>query len=260
MVDDDVADEMYFAVFLKTSRLNHSCLPNCFYYFTNRTVYIRSQKDIKKGDELMISYCNEYQTKTDRRIHLKKNYYFTCKCERCDDYFNKFDLIASAVECFDKNCGGYLTADEAGSIRCSECQTDVDREKFSTMYSECLRQFKNSNMVVPRGLHPQSAIAVSCYKNRLSDFFVRLTGASDKKPSAADKKAAFEASKRALASLQRFQCNSEERLLVTLKAANLAGSSAERGAYFSKARELCSELRGGDGDLAKHFPKWAPKQ
>eukprot|EP01060_Flectonema_neradi_P006795 TRINITY_DN14648_c0_g1_i2.p1 TRINITY_DN14648_c0_g1~~TRINITY_DN14648_c0_g1_i2.p1 ORF type:complete len:384 (+),score=54.10 TRINITY_DN14648_c0_g1_i2:53-1204(+) len=260
MVDDDVADEVYFAMFLRTSRMNHSCSPNCFYHFTNRTVYIRSQRDIKKGEELTISYCNEYQTRVDRQQHLKKNYHFTCNCTRCCDHNNEFDLVCAAVECLNKECTGYITADEAGSLRCPECRSDVDREKFRSLYSEFLRKFKNAPTVVPEGVHPQSAIAVSCYKGIIASFFTRLTGASDKKPTAADKKNAFEASKKALASLQRFQCNSEERLLITMKAANLAGSQEERDAYFAKARQLCAELRGGDENLHTHFPKWAPRQ
>jgi hypothetical protein len=44
------------AVFPLTSMLNHACLSNCNYQFIGNFIFIRTSKDIKEGDELLISY------------------------------------------------------------------------------------------------------------------------------------------------------------------------------------------------------------
>lgn len=71
-------------VFLTASRLNHCCDPNLSYSTHMKPGFIvcTAAKDIKKGDELTISY-NPYGTRHDRREWLRTDYDIACRCSVC---------------------------------------------------------------------------------------------------------------------------------------------------------------------------------
>jgi len=73
-------------LFLKTSQINHSCRPNCDFFFTGETQNVRTIDRIKKGEELFISYERVGKSMPDRedRIpHLMKSFGFECFCNFC---------------------------------------------------------------------------------------------------------------------------------------------------------------------------------
>lgn len=74
------------AVFLHTSRFNHSCNPNaCFSW--NASIgkeTIHSMRDIKEGEEITISYVDMEHDKRLRAWELK-HYGFVCDCPACGD-------------------------------------------------------------------------------------------------------------------------------------------------------------------------------
>lgn len=42
-----------------------------------------AQKNIKKGEEIFISYINEQMSYGDRQEKLKQMYFFDCTCDKC---------------------------------------------------------------------------------------------------------------------------------------------------------------------------------
>lgn len=73
-------------LFLKTSQLNHSCKPNCDFFFTGDTQNVRTIDRIRKGDELFITYERVGKSMPDRedRIpHLMRSFGFECFCDFC---------------------------------------------------------------------------------------------------------------------------------------------------------------------------------
>ena len=73
----------HMAVFLKISRINHSCKPNSYYNFYDGTMNVFAARDIEPNEELTITYLDDFQTKEERQKHLKENYGFECHCELC---------------------------------------------------------------------------------------------------------------------------------------------------------------------------------
>lgn len=73
-------------LFLKTSQINHSCKPNCDFFFTGETQNVKTIDYIKKGEELFITYERVGKSMPDRedRIpHLMRSFGFECFCQYC---------------------------------------------------------------------------------------------------------------------------------------------------------------------------------
>lgn len=74
-------------VSLKIAQMNHSCRPNCDYYFIGDLHIIRTIDFIKKGEEIFITYerlARSMVEKEDRSLHVAKNYGFGCFCTHCN--------------------------------------------------------------------------------------------------------------------------------------------------------------------------------
>ena len=80
------------ALFVKASRLNHSCQPNAEWQIelgqTGRrvpTLSLRTKQTVKKGEELTIDYIRELPNleQSERRKLLQQDYGFLCTCVRC---------------------------------------------------------------------------------------------------------------------------------------------------------------------------------
>ena len=78
-------------------RFNHSCDPNCSYYFSfndvkdtlNQTkIHIYALRPIQVGEPLTINYIRNaiyYNTKGERRTFLSQSLGFECHCPRCEN-------------------------------------------------------------------------------------------------------------------------------------------------------------------------------
>jgi hypothetical protein len=72
------------AVFPNAARFNHSCNPNaCFSWNpATRKETIHAMRDIKKDEEITLSYCEISHDKATRARELK-HYGFVCNCQAC---------------------------------------------------------------------------------------------------------------------------------------------------------------------------------
>ncbi len=86
-------------LFPNLALLNHSCIPNVFYFGERGFNRVKTARKVKSGEELCISYIDAYQTREKRQEELLKTKHFLCSCERCtpavsgeglrvDDYIN----------------------------------------------------------------------------------------------------------------------------------------------------------------------------
>ncbi|KAI0894820.1 hypothetical protein F4806DRAFT_497521 [Annulohypoxylon nitens] len=72
--------------------VNHSCIPNAYVAFTGRKAILHAYQDIKEGEEITISYTENDQPRSQRRHHLKTHYYFYCKCLRCQEDLDVYQV------------------------------------------------------------------------------------------------------------------------------------------------------------------------
>ena len=108
--------ELCYGLYLNFSFFNHSCDPNCFYFGIANMLILKSIKDIKKGEELTISYIEPKPMALRKNALLKWD--FTCDCKYCkqeaeicekDEYFNVFEtyikiqntMVTNGISSFD---------------------------------------------------------------------------------------------------------------------------------------------------------------
>ena len=91
-------NELCYGLYVNCSFFNHSCNPNCFYFGIANMVIVKAIKDIKKGEELTVSYIEPKPMALRKNELLKWD--FTCDCKYCkqeaaicdkDEYFNVFE-------------------------------------------------------------------------------------------------------------------------------------------------------------------------
>ncbi len=70
-------------LFLKTSMMNHSCVPNTRKVFLGDAIIIRATRPIKKGQELVQSYAQTDADVSERREMLQSTWHFQCNCKLC---------------------------------------------------------------------------------------------------------------------------------------------------------------------------------
>ncbi|KAG5651989.1 hypothetical protein H0H81_006670 [Sphagnurus paluster] len=82
----DLGSVRYGAVFNEISYINHSCVPNVSPKFSalSFSSRVRAIRDIKQGEEILISYCKPEVSTAERQAELKP-YDFQCTCHSCSD-------------------------------------------------------------------------------------------------------------------------------------------------------------------------------
>ncbi|KAI0434776.1 hypothetical protein F5Y09DRAFT_295603 [Xylaria sp. FL1042] len=72
------------SLFTTISRINHSCRPNCAYFFDSNTFSqkVVAVRDIQPREELSVAYIDPIMLRSERQM-LLKGWGFECSCERC---------------------------------------------------------------------------------------------------------------------------------------------------------------------------------
>ncbi|XP_077566906.1 N-lysine methyltransferase SMYD2-B-like [Stigmatopora nigra] len=82
-VEDEELSHVGTAIYPDVALINHSCLPNATVTFEGIKAEIRAVKEMKPGDEVLISYIDLLYPTDDRNERLRDFYYFTCRCGEC---------------------------------------------------------------------------------------------------------------------------------------------------------------------------------
>ncbi|KAF8057429.1 hypothetical protein FPV67DRAFT_1430060 [Lyophyllum atratum] len=94
------------AVFLNTSRCNHSCGPNARWEWDTATfsLYLSAVRPIKKGEEITIQYTSCTRPRHERHTTLRTLYGFKCNCTYCslpsEDAVHHSDTTRAELEQF----------------------------------------------------------------------------------------------------------------------------------------------------------------
>ncbi|KAL5407246.1 hypothetical protein PMIN06_003785 [Paraphaeosphaeria minitans] len=63
--------------------INHSCDPNTYIVMDGPQMQLRALRDIKKDEELFISYVDPTMPYLRRQSELEQRWFFACKCSKC---------------------------------------------------------------------------------------------------------------------------------------------------------------------------------
>jgi len=67
---------------------NHSCEPNAYVVMDGAQVQLRTLREVKKDEELYISYIDPTNPFARRQSELQERWFFTCKCIKCQQTIN----------------------------------------------------------------------------------------------------------------------------------------------------------------------------
>ena len=166
-------------LYLSPSSLDHSCEPNCDVLFDGSKIIVKLNRDLKPGEQPLISYCDLSMNKQQRKTYLEENYFFKCYCSKCVNIDEDFEIYLP--------CGSTVQYKELknqpNTIDCLVCKNhtiDID---------ECLEMKKNKLNIKRRHYEIESQkyeklkveMASVKVKNEvvLDQEFVKLKNAAD---------------------------------------------------------------------------------
>eukprot|EP00918_Siedleckia_nematoides_P050098 GHVU01109647.1.p1 GENE.GHVU01109647.1~~GHVU01109647.1.p1 ORF type:complete len:726 (+),score=102.33 GHVU01109647.1:94-2178(+) len=114
--DSDTTTAIGRALYPTLALVNHSCDPNSEVNFFGKEVIIRPSRNIKKGQEITVSYGPLFfkDPKSERREMLKKNYQFDCQCQACKEKWLQWQMLVC----------------EYPTFKCGECDILLDMEQI----------------------------------------------------------------------------------------------------------------------------------
>ena len=122
-------------LFAAMSMVNHSCLPNARVVFDPLgNANLVAKQDIKKGENVTITYCTLLTNTLTRQQKLKKSKFFTCQCQLCHDPREKGTLM-SAMIC--PKCQGNLLPEsfflQPLEWKCDKCTFTTTDDKVQKL-------------------------------------------------------------------------------------------------------------------------------
>ena len=118
----EVIEDESNALFPTITKINHSCSPNAIWFWdaASETQKVISIDNIKRGDELTVSYCQPGYSRKLRRKYLLQHFGFYCQCKRCNtidpDEIAFYDKISSIHCKFMCRLEGYVWNKRADKI------------------------------------------------------------------------------------------------------------------------------------------------
>lgn len=137
-----------YALYQRASMVNHHCEPNCLVVFEGSVLEVRTLQDLKKGDELLITYIETLATTERRRDMLMEQFRFHCMCRKCEDPYS--DQVLRCILCPKCSCNGHLKNVSGGTARCTLCglersTTDALWEKFTAAEEKAETLLESAN-------------------------------------------------------------------------------------------------------------------
>lgn len=149
-----------WVLFVNAALLNHSCAPNAVKETFDKEgdvrVEVRAIKDIAKGEEITVFYNNykDYSYKVmgsttqERKIAIKKNFDFDCKCCVCSgEVPGQEDIIKELLELhgtLDDEAGQVLTPDRTPQIKKNPSEWVKDLQNIDKIVDLNLKLFIGS--------------------------------------------------------------------------------------------------------------------
>lgn len=84
------------------SQFQHCCAPNAFFLTVGSELFIRAIVPIPKGTEILVSFANIADTRSNRQTLLESERHIVCHCARCQHPLDhSIDRLIEGVVCLD---------------------------------------------------------------------------------------------------------------------------------------------------------------
>lgn len=108
------------ALFPVAAMINHSCVPNAHWWFSQGRISVQAAEDISQGCPVLINYTHTLWGTRARSIQLTTCKMFTCKCQRCLDP-TELGTHLSSLHCL--SCKGGMMVPPVDSCHDWVCQS-----------------------------------------------------------------------------------------------------------------------------------------
>jgi hypothetical protein len=150
----DLNTQGFSFICINTAKINHSCLPNVFIWLSSevsKTIVTSCHRDIKKGEEILISYCSDFLLKNERQDIFLEKFKFECNCKFCnnlesDKIFIEIIKLLDEIKMLSEN------------IERDEDSSNFGIEKAKSIF----KLFKDYDLVMTPSFYSQ--ICNNCYK------------------------------------------------------------------------------------------------
>ena len=108
---------------------------------SNELVYFfshRATKNIAKGEEITTTYTSLWESPVSRKKELYKNWFFTCKCERCLSG-NDFGSNLDSWKC---DCSGVIGPDKRDAWTCDKCRISLKTEDIESQHRAAVNELE----------------------------------------------------------------------------------------------------------------------
>ena len=106
------------ALFFAPSFFNHSCVPNATYFTIGDMMFVKTNRDVEEGEELMIHYLYvEKLNEKERNETLQRVWEFTCQCELCEWERENEEICSAAETIMEKAIGFIKSATPEAAIK-----------------------------------------------------------------------------------------------------------------------------------------------
>lgn len=114
---------------------------------------LKSIKDIKKGDQVTVSYVDLFAPRWERRGKLISSKHFWCGCRRCTE--NDKDLLLDGIKC---KCGGYALGE--GDLVCGECRLIITAPTASEILKKINTKIEYGMEIYGAGMFESASLAL----------------------------------------------------------------------------------------------------
>ncbi|KAH8850534.1 Histone-lysine N-methyltransferase SMYD3 [Schistosoma japonicum] len=145
MVTDPNGVDVGLALYPRAARLDHSCIPELQYLFSNREIILYGYDSSIHSTAPRINYYECMTTTEERQAYLLKNYYFKCNCGLCTDS-DREKRITALICCSSDYLNGPIIFDKLPSfVKLKVCNDDKFARPIMVRYCPtCLKVYDDS--------------------------------------------------------------------------------------------------------------------
>ncbi|CAL6062147.1 SET_domain-containing protein [Hexamita inflata] len=138
--------QMETAFVLTPALINHSCIPNCNWYFLGDVQFMVSTMRIQKGEQVFTSYFHPSQSSYQlKQQYLQNGYKFTCKCKFCA---NSSDSLLKQLDTIKIQINQLILEAETAGCKSQTAQNTIIKIQSIIKQTQTLFKSQNANALL----------------------------------------------------------------------------------------------------------------
>lgn len=149
----DETERQCYGLWPIAATANHACLPNAHISYIGNMLIMRATKEVKKGEEIFLSYIQASESYEHRRRYSAKKGGVACECKLCEaesrtpkELLHLRDMLHESFKDSDRGC--LSTSQHASKVRIAQLQRIV-AEIAKTYHPDIYTALARVNLTAP---------------------------------------------------------------------------------------------------------------